>query len=694
MSLFGALSASLTSLTSQSTAVNVISNNIANLNTTGFKSSETSFSTLVAGRVGGGVLDKIRQNIDTQGAIQSTGSSTDLAVQGNGFFVVQDAAENILYTRAGSFRTNSSGNLVNEAGYTLMGWPLDSEGRLPGVSGNTTYTRSAKDLASLVPISTASITGTATPTSSITAKINLRAEEAILEGAGGTIDLQSTANSSNSASDIIIPSGFANGTTITVTTEIGDTFTFTYGGIALSDDIDSGIGGVSSATATFTASPFVDDAAFTITTDDGSGAVTSTFTFNSTSNTNLGEFRNLNELAQIINATDGLRARVSDGILYVSPDDANSSLSFADVSSSGLVAALGFDDAGDTITANTTGDRFSSLGNLATAVQTLGAGKIDATITNPTGNTTIKIFNIDPTQDITFTDSDAGDDLLDEFDLTSTTISKVYDPEAPVGGGSNMASGDIPPDFSRTITVYTSLGQPLDLRLAFVRIQDDSTDQKWAVELFSSDPDAIDGAVSSQKDDGLLAFGTVSFNGDGTLKAVSGDIAGDIEIDPAGGASAQTITLKLGTAGDIGEGKSDGLSQFGGQYAVDRLSQNGFPTGRLQSLQINAEGIVTAVFDNSLSSTVYKLPISTFSSPNGMTQESGNAFSSNSESGSPNLGEVGDAGIGTIVPSALEVSTAEIGSELTALIVSQQAYGASANVLRKVGELFDELKQL
>ncbi|MDX1950422.1 MAG: flagellar hook-basal body complex protein [Rickettsiales bacterium] len=708
MSLFGALSASLTSLTSQSTAVNIISNNIANLNTTGFKSSSASFQTLVAGRVGGGVLDSIRQNIDTQGAIQSTGAGTDLALQGNGFFAVTNRAGlssfaeggnvDTLYSRAGSFRTNSDGNLVNEAGYALLGWPLDSEGRLPGVSGNSTYTRSAKDLASLVPVSTASITGTATPTSSINAKINLRAEEDVLQGAGGLLDPVSSANATNSATDIIIPAGFANGATMTVTTGIGDSFVYTYGGVALSDDIAGGIGGVTSPTATFTAAPFTNGAEFTITVNDGTGAKTFTYRFTATSNTSLGEFRNLNELSQIINATSGLRARVNNGILYIAGDDANSSLAFSDVASSGLVAGLGLDD--DSITFNSTGTRFASLGNLKSAIDATGNQKIAAILNNPTGSATLNIYNVDPTDTITFTDSLAGDDLLDEFSLNTTAIPPVYDATAPVGGGKNMASGAIPADFSRTITVYTSLGQPLDLRLAFAKIRDSENEGSWAVELYASDPTQVTGAVSSLKDDGLIAYGVVSFNGDGTLKSVSGpstagaSIAGDIILDPAGLAVAQTLNLRLGTAGDVGIGKSDGLSQFGGQYSVDNLSQNGFPTGRLQALQINAEGLVTAVFDNSLSSVVYKLPIVTFANPNGMTQESGNAFSSNSESGGANLGEVGDAGVGTIVPGALEVSTAEIGSELTALIVSQQAYGASANVLRKVGELFDELKQL
>jgi len=201
MSLFGALSASLTSLTAQSSAVNAISNNIANLNTTGFKSTEVSFSTLVTGNIGGGVLQGARNNIDSQGSIESSGNGSDLALQGNGFFTVEDVSGNLLYTRAGSFRTDSTGNLVNEAGYKLLGWPLDENGAIP---------QNNQNFSSLTPVSTSSITGTASPTTAITIQANLDASETILEGTGSTISFAATGfNEGISSTQVIIPSGAA-----------------------------------------------------------------------------------------------------------------------------------------------------------------------------------------------------------------------------------------------------------------------------------------------------------------------------------------------------------------------------------------------------------------------------------------------------------------------------------------------------
>ena len=684
MSLFGALSASLTALTAQSRAVNVISNNIANLSTTGFKSTSVSFSTLIAGQVGGGVIDSLRSDISTQGAVNSTGVGTDLAVQGQGFFVVNDASGNTRYTRAGSFRTDSQGRLVNESGYVLQGWPLDANGLLPGEAGNTTNTTSFADLTSLKDININDISGTASPTGNILAKINLKAEEDILKGAGDTLAPVSSYNSTNGSTALLIPSftgavaDFANGSTLTMVNAEG-TATYTYGGIEASVDITT-LAGVTSASADLagTTPSFTNGNAFSIQSDSMAAAVT--YTYNSNPDAALNQFSTLNELSSLINTTSGLRSKVvtngaGDVYMYVAPDDANDGMDFANVSGTPLTT-LGLADT----TASGDDRRFASLGDLNTAVQNNSVGDgLNSLLVTPSSNSTLEIFNIDPTSNITFGGSDA--DLLTELGLTTTAINATYDATATAGG--NMANGTISPDFSRTITVYDSLGKGLDLRLAFTKLKSSDTDAVWAVELFApqvDSQDVIDGAFANSST--LLSYGTVAFNGDGTLKSVDGPISTTIALDPDGEATAQNLTINFGTPGDVGTGKADGLSQFAGNYRVQTLTQNGFPTGTLQSLQIDSEGFVTAVFDNSLTSRVYKLPVAYFSNPNGLESESGNAYSETTSSGDRNLGQVGGAGVGTIVPGALEVSTAEIGGELTRLIVSQQSYSASANVLR------------
>ena len=178
MSLFGALFTGVSGLSAQSQSMAMISNNIANVNTTGFKRSEASFFSLVttegrSSRYSPGTVSVNRvQRVDQQGPIQQTSSATDVAVSGNGFFVVKQDTNNpdveFHYTRSGSFSEDAQGFLKNTAGFFLYGWPLDSQGNLPAGQG---------DLSSLVPVDVAFLGGLTRPTTNAELSINLNASE-------------------------------------------------------------------------------------------------------------------------------------------------------------------------------------------------------------------------------------------------------------------------------------------------------------------------------------------------------------------------------------------------------------------------------------------------------------------------------------------------------------------------------------
>jgi flagellar hook protein FlgE len=122
-------SIALSGLNADSAALDVVGNNLANLNTTGYKDSNVSFYDLlqqsVAGgstQIGGGVSAPQTERVFSQGSIQATGGNYDAAIQGNGFFVVQDPSGNTLYTRAGNFNLDANGNLVTATGQLVQGW--------------------------------------------------------------------------------------------------------------------------------------------------------------------------------------------------------------------------------------------------------------------------------------------------------------------------------------------------------------------------------------------------------------------------------------------------------------------------------------------------------------------------------------------------------------------------------------------
>ena len=130
MSLFGTLNTAVSGMAAQANMLGTIGDNIANSDTTGYKRSTVNFETMLgnqttAGYTSGGVQSRIRYGITDQGTLTNTTSVTDLAIKGNGFFVVQDANGATALTRAGSFVANAAGNLVNTAGYQLMGYNLN-----------------------------------------------------------------------------------------------------------------------------------------------------------------------------------------------------------------------------------------------------------------------------------------------------------------------------------------------------------------------------------------------------------------------------------------------------------------------------------------------------------------------------------------------------------------------------------------
>lgn len=129
MSLYGVMRTGGSGMNAQSNKLSTVADNIANVNTTGYKRASTEFSSLVlqsgTGNYNSGSVEThVRYAISDPGNLNFTTSATDLAIQGNGFFVVSDAGGTPFLTRAGSFVPDGQGNLVNAGGFYLMGYDL------------------------------------------------------------------------------------------------------------------------------------------------------------------------------------------------------------------------------------------------------------------------------------------------------------------------------------------------------------------------------------------------------------------------------------------------------------------------------------------------------------------------------------------------------------------------------------------
>lgn len=129
MSLYGMMRTSASGMAAQANRLGTVADNIANSTTTGYKRASTEFSSFVlqAGTSDyepGSVETTVRRAISQQGGFDYTTSATDLAVQGDGFFIVSGSDDQPVLTRAGSFVKDSNGNLTNAAGYKLLGYPI------------------------------------------------------------------------------------------------------------------------------------------------------------------------------------------------------------------------------------------------------------------------------------------------------------------------------------------------------------------------------------------------------------------------------------------------------------------------------------------------------------------------------------------------------------------------------------------
>lgn len=173
MGLFTALSNSISGASAQSLALNNISGNIANTQTAGFKSTETSFADMLAEtdrstQLAGGVSPGTRNSLNIQGTVQSTGVSTNLAISGNGYFIVRKNTGTTQspsftgdtgYTRRGDFAPDASGYLSNGAGYYLFAGPSATAPVQVPTGANT--------LSSLTVSPAGTLTGTAADGSSV-----------------------------------------------------------------------------------------------------------------------------------------------------------------------------------------------------------------------------------------------------------------------------------------------------------------------------------------------------------------------------------------------------------------------------------------------------------------------------------------------------------------------------------------------
>lgn len=223
------------------------------------------------------------------------------------------------------------------------------------------------------------------------------------------------------------------------------------------------------------------------------------------------------------------------------------------------------------------------------------------------------------------------------------------------------------------INIVDAAGGRHTLRLTFAQTSVNNWNMTAAIY-----PTAADGPITPASPI------PVTFNTDGTINTVGGVAPGAFSLNvgwaAALGLPAQDIALDLGK-----------LTQYDEPSSVGSISQDGAGAGNVVAIEVDEDGIVSAIYDNEQVRKVAKVGIGTFPNPDGLAQVSGNAYRPTTAAGEMVIKQAGVGGAGLISPSSLEASTVDLSAEFTGLIQTQKAYSASSKIITTADQMLEEL---
>jgi flagellar hook protein FlgE len=691
------LFAGVSGLRNHQTRMDVIGNNIANVNTVGFKSSRVTFAEAFAqllqgasrppGSLGGinpiqiGLGSKIG-SIDmnfSQGNLESTGLTTDMAIQGDGFFLLSDG-NRTFYTRAGNFQLDANGRMVSPAnGFKVQGINADSAGVL---STGTTITDIILPFGQKSP---------ARATSELKLSGNLDSREqplgTILSTQGKVFSIEQNGTAGGAGSDMsgLYANGAANtqilgmvpnGTTVTVTVGAA-TKTYTY------VPQDTGTGNLDFHSLLDLRNEINNDfgAAFaSIALNDTTGAID--FTTGATAQTLTIASSNPALLKSLGSANGTIAAATTK-----STDQFSHVAGLTDLAENlrnGSGANLGLAN-GDTVTlAANKGGTAVTVANpvLTVATGTTTYGQLLTAINTSLGITNITGTQVDTsTGALTITGDGGLVNSLTGLNIQTTgaggaAFNAIFSSQ-PGNYIEQQAASDVTHDVA--ITVFDSIGNPIDLSLAFTK--DPTAQNRWLWKATTPAPANVTGGGD----------GAVTFDSNGRLETFTyTGGASSLQFDPGTGASTPVdVKLDSGSLGQV-----NGLSQFAAPANAVASSQDGYTMGNLQDISVDQRGVITGYFTNGINQTLAQIALASFNNPTGLLRDGNNMYSESGNSGGAIVGYAGTSNQSTITPGALESSNVDLSEEFTSMIIAQRGFQANARVITTSDEMLSELVQL
>jgi flagellar hook protein FlgE len=796
----------LSGIRAASNDLSVTGNNIANASTTGFKRSRAEFgdlyatSVLGAGNnpVGSGVrLQDVAQQF-TQGSIAFTENEMDMAVNGNGFFVVQSGGEQF-YTRSGTFGVDREGYIVTNTSARLQGFSADDRGEIGGLQGDvrietsnqaprsTTLVESRLNLDSSAPVlqSTGTTFGTVGNAIGVaqlgleeSTTTTLQADPMTLpiDLDGSTLAFSvNFAGSSNNTGTVNVavvlsPANFRGATQITGPQGVRDlaglinsqlfspappetaidvsaseeggqlVFTALTPGEASSITIDGSA--LSVADATLFGLPADGNTLVTPAASLGTPEVGNAYPQQSidiiddrgrvlTYTSQAGE--SAAEVASEMNALAGVSATAHTDVRIVAraPGAANSNNLQVTING---VTLLGqpLTTLADGINALTT----STLPGISAEIDTVTGDllihssvgdDIKISIASTTLTDSLEVLGNPDSSSVTLNANDPLDNaivvggsidfILDEGYSVANPTPPSIGLFGPVSGAAltpitlnafnanDSATYNFPPT---SMKIYDSLGNAHVLNQYFVKQDYDITDpttspNHWIMYVKIDGRDVGDPDTTLPPPQNTLptqAAFDVFFNEDGSLNELLTDrmlISNWTPLDEEGNPNGSLGPQNVLAGGDVNTGEDpinsnflvtlDGTTQFGSDFSVNDVDQDGYTTGRLSGLNINESGIIFARFTNGESNVLGQIVLADFANNQGLQPVGDSMWAENFESGPPNIGTPGSAALGAIQAGALEESNVDLSEELVNLIVAQRNFQASAKIIETANQV-------
>lgn len=743
----------VTGLQAHQIAMDVEGNNIANVNTVGFKYNRANFDDLIYQtsriatapqnqhggvnnmEVGLGTQINSTTRIFKQGSLQTTDKQTDIALQGDGFFMVSsDGGKTTYYTRNGDFSRDSEGNFVDNGGNIVQGWMRDEE------TGEIDPTRPIGDIK--IPVG---LTVPARATTNIALKGNLDSGNDVgnkkipiykLDQHHNWVDLNNdgvkTANEIHDENNVGENRFYVNRNGEQRMTERGADLgvLFNNNGDAYNLRDAQGTGGqgiwASYADAKTNALDLGAAADGTFATPPApgknldiklngqnitgtnimtigqlaaliNGKYSETGVEASVTNGNKLVLTNRNNIGTTVN-TKNIKMTVNNPADWTGTDFVNTTIITAYqyvYNKTNVAATHTYDDAHER-EVTTTEDLRKAMQEDARKFTNYTHEQNPTTLAAANDNNGVEVTVNEHGQYQFKNPSAAGakDMNISVTGLTNATKNvtenvKFTASMAPISGSLSAGGSTRVTDslnmaaHSSSTDLYDSLGTKHNIKMDFVkRGYTENGGTEWTMVIQVAEPNSIN-TVEPRN----VVTGYVRFNPDGSLATYS---PASITFGAQNGSAiGQHIELKFGTTQT-----TDGLTSTDNNSSTADISQDGYASGELHGIRIDQSGTLVGSFTNGRSLGLAQVAVAKFANNQGLAGEGGNLFSRTANSGDPIIGAAQTAGRGKISASSLEMSNVDLSRSLTQLIVVQRGFQANSKTITTSDEMLNTLLQL